>query len=250
MKIPTRNAVVVVPTFNEAANIPKIVETVFGLYPEIHMLVVDDQSPDGTAEIVRGLQPCHSNLELLARTGDPSFGRSYLDGFRKMLAKDWCQAIVTMDADFSHDPAVIARLLELLDTSDIALGSRYVAGGSVKNWALGRRVLSRSANLYVRAVLGLPIRDTTCGFMCMRAAAVATLPLDAIMSDGYAFLVELKYALARQGSCFQEYPIRFDERREGQSKMSVGKVWESAWLPWRIRLGGVGQAFGTEKTGT
>jgi dolichol-phosphate mannosyltransferase len=145
MKIATRNAAVVVPTFNEAENVPKIVETVFGLYPEIHLLIVDDQSPDGTAEIVRGLQPCHPNLELLARSGDPSFGRSYRDGFRQLLAKEWCQAIVTMDADFSHDPAAIARLLELLETNDVVLGSRYVAGGSVGNWALGRRLLSRAA---------------------------------------------------------------------------------------------------------
>jgi len=237
MKIATRNAAVVVPTFNEAENVPKIVETVFGLYPEIHLLIVDDQSPDGTAEIVRGLQPCYPNLELLARSGDPSFGRSYRDGFRQLLAKEWCQAIVTMDADFSHDPAAIARLLELLETNDVVLGSRYVAGGSVGNWALGRRLLSRAANFYVRAVLGLPIRDVTSGFLCMRAGALAAIPLDAIVSDGYAFLVELKYMLARQGCRFRENPIRFEERREGQSKMSMGKIWESVWLPWRIRLG-------------
>ncbi|MGP8243614.1 MAG: polyprenol monophosphomannose synthase [Bryobacteraceae bacterium] len=242
MEIDTRNAVVVVPTFNEADNIPKLVETVFGLYPEIHLLVVDDQSADGTAEIVRGLQACHPKLELLARSGDPSFGRSYRDGFRQLLAKEWCQAIITMDADFSHDPVVIARLLELAGTNDVVLGSRYVASGSVGNWALGRRLLSRAANFYVRAVLGLPIRDVTSGFTCMRAAALAAVPLDAIVSDGYAFLVELKYMLVRQGCRVRESPIRFEERREGQSKMSMGKIWESVWLPWRIRFGGAGGA--------
>lgn len=113
MKIATRNAVVVVPTFNEADNVPKLIETVFRLYPDIHMLIADDQSPDGTAEIVRGLQPGYPNLELLARRGEPSFGRSYRDGFRAMLAKEWCRAVISMDADFSHDPATIAKLLDL-----------------------------------------------------------------------------------------------------------------------------------------
>jgi dolichol-phosphate mannosyltransferase len=242
MKIETRNAVVVVPTYNEAENVPQVVETVFRLYPEIHLLIVDDQSPDGTAEIVRGLQPCHPNLELLSRSGEASFGGAYRDGFRKVMAEEWCQAVISMDADFSHDPAVIGRLLELLGENDVVLGSRYVTGGSVSNWALGRRLLSRAANFYVRAVLGLPIRDGTSGFMCMRATALAKIPLDAIVSDGYAFLVELKYMLVRQGCRFRESPIRFEERREGQSKMSMGKIWESVWLPWKIRLGGAGGA--------
>jgi len=250
MNIATRNTVVVVPTFNEADNIPNLVETVFGLYPDIHFLIVDDRSPDGTAEIVRGLQPCHPNLELLPRTGPQSFGGSYRDGFRKVLAEAWCQAIVTMDADFSHDPAAIAKLLDLLAANDAVLGSRYVAGGSVSNWALRRRLLSRSANFYVRNVLGVPIRDVTSGFMAMRAGALAALRLDAIASDGYAFLVELKYTLFRRGCRFREYPIRFEERREGESKMSMGKIWESVWLPWRIRLGAAAGAAQESPTAT
>ena len=250
MKIATPNTVVVVPTFNEADNIPKLVETVFGLYPDIHFLIVDDRSPDATGEIVRGLQPCHPNLELLLRTGQQSFGGSYRDGFRKVLAEEWCQAIVTMDADFSHDPAVIAKLLDLLEANDVVLGSRYVAGGAVRNWALRRRLLSRSANFYVRTVLGLPIRDVTSGFMAMRKRALAALRLDAIASDGYAFLVELKYTLFRQGCRFREYAIRFEERREGESKMSMGKIWESVWLPWRIRLGAAAGAAQESQTAT
>ena len=234
--VATRNAVVVVPTFNERNNISKLVETVFTLYPEIHLLVVDDHSPDGTAGAVRDLQHRYGNLMLLERMHNPGFAPSYRDGFRRVLAEPWCQAIVTMDADFSHDPAEIRRLLDKLAGCDVVLGSRYVAGGSVRRWTLWRRILSRGANSYVHAVLGLAVRDTTSGFQCIRREALERVPIEGSGSDGYAFLVELKYMLGRSGMRMVEHPIVFEERREGQSKMSAGKVWESMWLPWRIRF--------------
>ena len=234
--ISAQNTVVVIPTFNERDNIPKLVEALFGLHPEIHILVVDDHSPDGTAEVVRALQPRHANLMLLERMHNPSFAASYRDGLRQVLAEPWCHAVITMDADFSHDPAVIRHFLSKLAGNDLVVGSRYAAGGSVRNWNLRRRMLSRAANFYVHVVLGVPIRDATSGFLCMRREALERVPIQSSASEGYAFLVELKYLLHRSGSRIAEHPISFDERREGQSKMSAGKVWESFWMPWRIRL--------------
>jgi dolichol-phosphate mannosyltransferase len=233
----THSAVVVIPTFNERQNIPNLIGALFGLYPDIKILVVDDHSPDGTSDAVRELQLCHANLMLLERMRNPGFAASYRDGFRQVLAEPWCEAVITMDADFSHDPSVVRHLLDKLGDHDVAVGSRYTAGGSVKRWNLRRRVLSRCANLYLTVVLGLPLRDMTSGFTCMSRQALARVPVQNTASEGYSFLVELKYMLKRAGSRIVEHPISFDERREGQSKMSAGKIWEAIWMPWRIRAG-------------
>ena len=235
--ITIRDVVVIVPTFNERDNVPKLIETVFRLYPEIHMLVVDDHSPDGTSDIVRRLEKDYPNLTLLERLHNPGFGCSYRDGFRLALGMPECRAVVTMDSDFSHDPAVIRHLVAGLADRDAVVGSRYAKGGSVENWSRHRRLLSRGANFYVNVVLGLPVRDATAGFMCLRRTALETIPYASTFSEGYAFLVELKYLLRKFHQRLGEYPITFDERREGQSKMSAGKMWESLILPWRIRLG-------------
>jgi dolichol-phosphate mannosyltransferase len=232
-----QNAVVVIPTFNERENIPNLIGALFGLYPDIRILVVDDHSPDGTSDAVRELQPRHPNLMLLERMQNPGFAASYRDGFRQVLSEPWCEAVVTMDADFSHDPSMIRHLLDKLSDHDVVVGSRYVAGGSVKRWNLRRRLLSRYANLYLTVVLGLPVHDMTSGFTCMRRQALEKVPVQKTASDGYSFLVELKYMLSRAGSRIGEYPISFEERREGQSKMSAGKIWEALWMPWRIRSG-------------
>ena len=234
--VPTRNTAVVIPTYNERDNIPKITEALLNLYPDIHILVVDDDSPDGTAGLVREMQSQHPNLLLLRRIRNRGFAPSYRDGFRRVLAEPWCHAVITMDADFSHNPAEIGRMLDELTGNDVVVGSRYTAGGTVQNWNVRRRLLSRAANFYVRAVLGLRVRDTTSGFVCMRREALERIPVEHTASDGYAFLVELKYLFHRAGNRIAEHPISFDERREGQSKMSVGKVWESFWMPWRIRF--------------
>jgi dolichol-phosphate mannosyltransferase len=227
---------VVVPTFNERENIPKLIQKVFALYPDIHMLVVDDRSPDGTAGIVRRLQNLYPNLMLLERAQDRGFGCSYREGFRQALTEPQCRAVVMMDSDFSHNPAVIRHLLAGLEDHDAVVGSRYTEGGSVKNWNLRRRILSRAANFYVYLVLRLPVRDATAGFLCMRREALEAIPYGNTVSEGYAFLVELKYLLKRFQQRIAEFPITFDERREGQSKMSAGKMWESLMLPWRMRL--------------
>ena len=244
-----RNVVVVIPTFNERDNIASLVGILFGLYPEIHVLVVDDHSPDGTADAVRELQHCYGNLMLLERMHHPGFAASYRDGFRQVLAEPWCEAVISMDADFSHNPEEIRHLVAKLAGREVVVGSRYAPGGSVKRWNLRRRLLSRAANFYVNAVLGVPVRDVTAGFLCMRREALERVSLQRTASEGYAFLVELKYLLSRAArSPMAEHPIVFDERREGQSKMSAGKVWESFWLPWRIRLDS--RATLTEKPAT
>ena len=232
------NTVVVIPTFNERANIAQLVAAIFASYPQIRILIVDDHSPDGTADVVREVQLhawCGGNLLLLERLKSPGFAASYRDGFRQVLAEPWCRAVITMDADFSHNPSVIRYLLDKLAGHDVVVGSRYTAGGSVEHWNLRRRLLSRTANLYVRAALGLRIHDATSGFMCLRREALESVPHQTTASEGYAFVVELKYLLYRAGYRIAEYPIAFDERREGQSKMSMGKIWESVWMPWRIR---------------
>lgn len=231
-----QDVAIVIPTYNERDNIAKLVEALLKLYPDIHILVVDDRSPDGTGQIVRALQSRHRNLMLLERAANRGFAASYRDGFRMVLAESWCQIVITMDADFSHDPAEIGRMLAKLDSHDVVIGSRYIAGGSVQNWNLRRRLLSRAANLYVRALLPIDIHDATSGFLCMRREALECVPVQQTDSDGYAFMVELKYLLHRAGLRIVEHPISFDERREGKSKMSIGKVWESFWLPWRLRL--------------
>ena len=232
----SKNTAVAIPTYNGRDNIAKVIEALLRLYPAIHILVVDDRSPDGTAGIVREMQSRCPTLLLLERMQNRGFAPSYRDGFRRILAEPWCRAIVTMDADFSHDPAVIAKMLAGLAAVDVVVGSRYTTGGGVRNWRLYRRLLSRGANYYVRAVLSFGVRDTTSGFVCMRREALECAGVEHTASEGYAFLVELKYLLARSGSRIAEHAISFDERREGQSKMSAGKVWESLWMPWRIRL--------------
>jgi dolichol-phosphate mannosyltransferase len=240
----------VIPTFNESDNIVEMAETIFRLYPDIHVLVVDDNSPDGTADLVRRLQPKYPNLTLLERRKDFGFGRSYRDGFRQAMAHAGCRAVVMMDADFSHDPAVIRRLVAGLSESDVVVGSRYVTGGSVPNWSLHRRMLSRFSNFYVRAVLGIPLRDFTSGFLAVRREMLERVPFDRMNSEGYAFQVDLKCAFVRLGAKIAEHPIAFHERREGQSKMSSGKIWEAAWLPWRLRFQARTGAAGTARKET
>lgn len=228
---------VVVPTFNERGNVPKLVHALFRLYPGIHVLIVDDHSPDGTADVVRELQASYPDLMLLERLQNPGFGRSYRDGFRHALSYPQCKAIVMMDADYSHDPKEIGGMVEGLARYDVMVGSRYVRGGNVRNWVWHRRMLSIGANIYVKLVLGLPVRDATAGFVCMRRTALEAIPFRTTVSEGYSFQVEQKYLFRRSRQRMGEHPITFAERQVGVSKMSAGKIAESFMMPWRIRLG-------------
>jgi len=227
--------VVVVPTYNERQNLATLVAALFRI-PDVHLLVVDDGSPDGTGqEADRLARESGGRLSVLHRTGQRGLGRSYIDGFRRALAAG-ATHIVQMDADFSHNPADVPRLLGESASADLVLGSRYVPGGKLHNWPLHRLLLSEFANLYVRAITRMPIRDCTAGFRCWRRELLLRLPLDAILSEGYAFQVEMAWEAHRAGGRIAEIPIHFVERREGESKMSGRVIAESVLLPWRLAM--------------
>jgi dolichol-phosphate mannosyltransferase len=228
-----RTALVVVPTYNELANLPLLAAGLME-HPNLRLLVVDDQSPDGTGDLADRLAREHAGrIHVLHRTGHRGLGRSYVDGLREAL-REPVDVICQMDADLSHDPVQLPALIAAADQSDVVIGSRYVPGGRIVNWPLRRRLLSRFANFYVRTVTRLAVRDCTSGFRCWRRDALASLPLDRLTSDGYAFLVEMLYAAARRGCRVDEVPITFVERRLGESKLSRDVVVESAIAPWRI----------------
>ena len=233
MKI--RKSIILIPTLNERENLEKLIPAIFGLMPDISILVVDDNSSDGTQELIEKLKQNYGNLFIFTRTSNYGYGRSSIDGFKWVLERDY-GFLVTMDADFSHDFNVVPALLKDLENYDISVGSRYIQGGGVKNWSFFRQILSRFANFYVKVILNLPIMDTTTGFNAYRTDILRKINLNEISSDGYAFLVELKYRLFKAGCSVVEYPILFSERREGESKMSSKIIWEAIWLPWRLRM--------------
>jgi dolichol-phosphate mannosyltransferase len=227
------NALVIVPTYNERENIPALVDRLL-LHEGVGVLIVDDQSPDGTGAVADDLRRQHpGRVDVLHRTMNRGFGRSYVDGIKRAITKG-TDLICQMDADFSHDPERLPALLSAAAAADVAIGSRYVPGGAVVNWPRRRRLLSRFANLYVRAITHVGVNDCTSGFRCWRREALATLPLDDFVSDGYSFLVEMLFIAARQGRRIVEVPITYTERREGQSKMSRAVILESAITPWRL----------------
>lgn len=228
-------SIVIIPTLNEKENLKELIPQIFGLMPGISVLIVDDNSKDGTGELVKSLAEHFKSLLILNRKSNFGYGHSSIDGFKWVFEKQY-ENIVTMDADFSHDPNSIPAMLGMLNLSDITIGSRYVRGGGIKNWHIFRRILSKFANFYVRLILGLPVSDATSGFNSYRVSALKKINLDEIKSEGYAFLVELKYRLFRAGCRFSEHPILFSERREGQSKMSSKIIWESVLLPWKLRF--------------
>ena len=231
-----RTALVVVPTYNELANLPVLA---LGLMEQsnLRLLIVDDQSPDGTGDVADQLASAHAGrISVLHRTGRRGLGRSYVDGIKEAL-REPVDVICQMDADLSHDPVQLPALIAAADENDVIIGSRYVAGGRIVNWPLRRRLLSRFANSYVRTVTRLDVRDCTSGYRCWRRDALASLPIDRLTSDGYAFLVEMLYVAARHGCRVAEVPITFVERRLGESKLSRAVVIESAIAPWRIIAG-------------
>jgi len=228
-----RRALVIVPTYNERTNIPTLIDKLLE-HEGVRVLVVDDQSPDGTGAVAdeRARQD-PARVDVIHRTSRRGFGRSYIDGIKHAIGQD-VDVICQMDADFSHDPARLPTLIAAAGHADLVIGSRYVPGGAIVNWPGRRRLLSRFANAYVRTVTGMRAHDCTSGFRCWRRQALASLPLDRFMSDGYSFLVEMLYAAARRGQRIAEVPITYVERREGQSKMSHRVILESAITPWRL----------------
>lgn len=231
----TDRALVVIPTFNEAANLPLIVPAVLAQDPRIEILVVDDNSPDGTGRLADELASREPRIHVLHRSAKEGLGRAYLAGFRWALERDFA-FIFEMDADFSHDPKYLPDFLSAIADADLVLGSRYSGGVNVVNWPMSRLLLSWSANKYVRWVAGLPLTDATGGFKCFRREVLAALDLGAVRSNGYAFQIEMSFRAWKRGFRLREIPIVFVDRVEGQSKMSKGIVREAIWMvPW-LRL--------------
>jgi dolichol-phosphate mannosyltransferase len=229
----TPAVIVVVPTYNERENLPVLIAGLMQ-HQNVNVLIVDDDSPDGTGAAAHELAERHpERIRVMHRRQNRGLGRSYVDGLK--LALDGpVDLICQMDADLSHDPAHLPSLIAAAGHADVVIGSRYVAGGRIVNWPLRRRLLSRFANIYVRTVTRLSARDCTSGYRCWRRDALATMPLDRFISDGYSFLVEMLYVAARRGCRIAEVPITFVERRQGESKLSRGVLIESAIAPWRL----------------
>ena len=224
---------VIIPTYNERDNLPVIAARLLAL-PDVRVLVVDDGSPDGTGAIADDLARANDRIEVLHRTGPRGLGRSYVDGMRHALARTSATHICQMDADLSHDPDDVPRLLAASADADLVVGTRYIPGGELRNWAAHRVLLSGVANHYVRAITRLPIHDVTSGFRCWRRELLERLPLASLRSDGYAFQVEMAWEAQQAGGRISELPITFIERRQGTSKMSAGVIAESILLPWRL----------------
>ncbi len=229
--------VVIVPTYNERENLPQIVAAVHQHLPQAHLLVVDDNSPDGTGQIADEIAARDPLVRVLHRPGKQGLGVAYIAGFREVLESDY-EYIFEMDCDFSHDPRYLPDLLAAAEKgADLVLGSRYVEGGGTVNWGLARQFISRGGSFYARSVLGVPIRDLTGGFKCFRRRVLETLDLDAVSAQGYGFQIELTYRTMKQGFRVVEVPIVFVDRRVGKSKMSKTIFVEAFTLVWRLRLG-------------
>lgn len=223
------DSLIIIPTYNEKENIVKIIEAVFSLDHDFHILVVDDGSPDGTAALVQQLQQKHpDSLHLLERSGKLGLGTAYIAGFKWGLQRSY-EYFIEMDADFSHPPASLIPLYKACkrDGADVSVGSRYIKGGRVENWPIDRIVLSYGASLYVRLITWMPIKDPTAGFVCYRRKVLETIDLDKIRFVGYAFQIEMKFASRMLGFKLAEVPITFTDRIEGTSKMSLRIIQEA-----------------------
>lgn len=226
---------VIVPTYNELENVRPLLDKLLALPHGLDVLIVDDNSPDGTAEVVKEYQQKSDRVHLLQRPGKMGLGSAYRDGFRYAL-QHGAEYIFEMDADFSHDPEAIGQFLEEAKDADIVLGSRYLHGVTVVNWPLSRLILSYSANVYTRIVTGLPLADATGGFKCFRRRALEGIRLDRVKSEGYSFQIEMSFRCWKRGFRIKEIPIIFVDRRAGVSKMSRKIIWEAAGMVWRLRL--------------
>jgi dolichol-phosphate mannosyltransferase len=230
-----KRSLVIIPTYNEADNVLKIIPQVLAQDEGFHVLVVDDNSPDGTANLVKEMQKSNSRIHLLERPSKRGLGTAYVAGFKYALSHDFDFAF-EMDADFSHDPKSLLKLLAKTEECDLVIGSRYISGVNVVNWPMSRLILSYAANMYTRFVTGLPVRDATAGFKCYRRAVLESLDLDAITSNGYSFQIETNFIAWKKGFRVCEVPIVFVDRRAGVSKMSKHIVYEAAWMVWRLKF--------------
>jgi dolichol-phosphate mannosyltransferase len=226
---------IIIPTYNERENIEPLITRLLALPFDLHVLVVDDGSPDGTGAFVREWKQQVPRIHLIERAGKMGLGSAYREGFRYALAHG-AEYIFEMDADFSHDPDSIGEFLKHAEHADVVLGSRYLNGVTVVNWPIQRLVLSYLANRYTRWVTGLPVNDATGGFKCFRRRALEAIRLDRVQSDGYSFQIEMSFKCWRKGFKLVEIPIVFVDRRAGTSKMNRKIIWEAAFMVWRLRL--------------
>ena len=228
-------SLVIIPTYNERENLPGLVGKLLALAAPVDVLVVDDNSPDGTGRLADELAARHPAVHVLHRSAKGGLGRAYCAGFAWALARDY-EFILEMDGDFSHDPEDVPRLIEAARQADLALGSRYLPGGRVIDWPMHRLLLSKAASCYVRLITGMPFTDPTGGFKCFRRSAIESLDLAAVHSNGYGFQIELTHKIWRQGRQVVEIPIVFTERLHHRSKMSAGIVVEAIFTVWRLWL--------------
>lgn len=228
---------IIIPTYNERQNIEPLFEAIFTVNNDVNILIVDDNSPDKTHELVEELSQgiYKDKVFLLKRAGKLGLGTAYVAGFKWALAHSY-DYIMEMDADFSHNPIYINDFLREIKTADLVIGSRYVTGGGVVNWGLGRKFISRGGGIYSRLILGIPVNDVTGGYKCFRREVLESIDLDSVKSNGYSFQIEMNYRTYLKGFRIQEVPIIFEDRRVGQSKMSRKIFLEAIMMVWRLRL--------------
>jgi dolichol-phosphate mannosyltransferase len=226
---------VVVPTYNEAQNLPLIVPQILAQSPQLDVLIVDDNSPDGTGQLADEMAAADERIHVLHRPGKGGLGKAYLAGFRWALERDY-EFVFEMDADFSHDPTFLCDFLRAAEGADLVIGSRYKTGVNVINWPISRLLLSLGANQYARWITGLPVMDSTGGFKCFRRRVLQAIDFDRVRSNGYAFQIEMSFRAWKKGFRLVEIPIVFTDRVEGQSKMNKRIVREAIWMVWWLRL--------------
>ena len=226
---------IISPTYNEHKNVAMLIEKIFKIDSNYHLLIVDDNSPDGTAKIVQDLQLTYPNLHLEIRNKKDGLGKAYIFGFKWALDRHY-EAIVQMDADMSHHPKEIPKMIKLLNDHDVTIGSRYINGVSVVNWPIRRLVISYGANLYSRIVTGMPLKDATGGYKIWSKKVLESIELDKVRSSGYSFQIEMNFRAWIKGYRLVEHPIIFIDRTIGESKMSRSIMFEAVWVVWRLRI--------------
>lgn len=233
----TGKTVVLLPTYNERENIVRIILEIFSVDHDLHLLVIDDNSPDGTGDAVRSYMRAYPNLELLSRPMKQGLGEAYKAGMLRVLADDTFEKVITMDADGSHATEYLEDILHASDKHDLVIGSRYVQGGGIENWEKWRHQLSKWGNFYARTITGLPTKDMTAGYMCFRTDLLRKIDFSHLQASGYAFLMELKFCAVHTLACsYKEIPIIFKARREGESKISRHIIGEGLLAPWKLRF--------------
>ena len=233
-----RKGIVLIPTYNELDNVERITGKILQYVPNIHILFIDDGSPDGTAEHIKELIKDNKNIHILERPDKMGLGSAYVSGFKFALEKGY-EYIFQMDADFSHDPKELPNFIKAIEESDLVLGSRYIKGVNVINWPLSRLLLSYFANSYTRIITGLPICDATGGFKCFRRAVLESIDLNSIKSNGYAFQIEMTFKVWHKGFHVKEIPIIFIDRVYGESKLSKKIMWEAIFMVWKLRISSI-----------